>query len=389
MFFAPLELVSGMASYTKWAFQHKDLLFTAPGEVGRFVQSVIEHGGNAIRRIGSTIVFGGPDQSQHVLGFIDQASRQLDHIETALQGANANQALLSASVASLQKLSMITLGLSALTPALLVAQFRWLSKQHETLRRDLRNLAKLVAQGPISELQGGLGVLEDGVAKADLGLIEKALVPCRTSVHYFSDLVGNAIRNSDDRKVILHLARHLSIAICGTARCHIALQYDDRAKTVIETHKKALTESARYVFQLTVAQKPERFLIPKLSKVVSLEFLQSLFRQAGEAEIIPDSVKKSIPDVSSVAAFFEGVRPNLFHKSKWPFGPDTNGLQDEIRDAAASVEETNRVLSLQTFLEQAERAKTTAFDAVRKVDKERAKIESGYFAWSFASPAPA
>jgi hypothetical protein len=132
-----------------------------------------------------------------------------------------------------------------------------------------------------------------------------------------------------------------------------------------------------------VARDPERFLIPELAGDVSLESLLALFQQAKHAGALDknDQLQQTLASNPSAAEFFETMRGRLY-KTKWGlFKPKPKALRDELRDATACVEETNRVLSLAEFLDESQQAKQQALEAICWYDQEAREGSSPYFAW--------
>lgn len=82
------------------------------------------------------------------------------------------------------------------------------------------------------------------------------------------------------------------------------------------------------------------------------------------------------------------MRPTLF-RNRWRwFGPrrkTKNRLLTDLRQAAASVEEANRVFSLRTFLHETHMAGKKAIDVLETLDKEKqkfSKTEARCLAWT-------
>ncbi len=389
MLVAPIDGKS-VVSWVLWAWKNREQLKRFPSDAGNTVVEMIQNGGEAVQRIGSTIVFGAPDGGQRVLGFLDQTTASLDGIKTAVGGLQQGQVALTASLASLQTISMVTLGLSAVTPLVIAAQFRYLWTQFNDLKKEIRMLAKMVQDQELSKLESGLGILEKGIEKHDRALIEHALPACDESRVFFNRRVADVI---DDRggsaSVALHLARHLAVATCASARCYVALGHDDGAAQTLDTQREVLKSSAQFIFRKTVGRDPARFLIPHLSDQVSMEFVRSLFQQALHAGIEDgDDVKRLLLESDSASGFFEALRPTLFRKRWGWFGPRKKlkkRLLTDLRQAAASIEETNRVFSLRTFLDEAQKAGKGAIDVLETLDKEKQKFsksDAQCMAWS-------
>lgn len=342
---------------------------------GNDVSSLLS--GDGIRRIGSSVVFGTPDGSQRVLAFIDAVPDKLRSLE-------ASQQAIGASLTSLQTLSAVSLGVSALTPAVMGLQFAWLRRQFNDLKKQIKNLEDLVEGQTRAKLKTGLDALEAGTRKNCKRRIEHAYVPCREAMHSFADRLGSFLEEPEkqqDRKVIRHLTQHLSVAICAAARCDIATGDDDGAEETITRHQPVLVKSSQAVFRQTLENGPGRFLTANLTDDNSgIEFLRSLIQQAKDTGILASDHPLAQAS-GSVAEFVNHLlgapRRNGFLGS-W-FGPD---IKDELRDAAASVEDASRVLSLRSMIEEAKRVGRDVRSILGDVEAGKKAAKSPFVAWA-------
>ena len=381
-----LKLTAKAGPYITWAWQNRRDISNFPTEAGDFLVAMAENGGDAVQRVGSQLVLGTPDGGRRVLGFIDQTAPQLDSIETAVNGISAGQAALTSSVASLQTVSMVTLGLSAVTPVILLAQYRYLSNQFADLKKSVKDLRDIIEQQSTAKLQAGLNVLENGVNKDDEPLVREAMMPCEESLELYRGRLKEAVDEKRSRELVHYLTRHLAIAMCASARCNMALGYDDSANQLLQKHKPLLKEATGLVFDQAIGGDPSRFLIPELAETVSFDFIRSLIQQADAAGIMADEneLKKAATELSPTG-FFEYLRPKLFKSKLGMFGKKKAVSQciADLRQASAIVEETNRVLSLETFLEEAKRTGVRAIDTLKDLDQRKKEHgEAGYVAWA-------
>jgi|GEM_PF-2274593 len=358
-----------------WSWENRHKYPGVPQEPDKFVQAAISGTGPVVSRAGSTLRLPPAPDGRSQLAFLGQTAYKLADIQKAITGlADAGQRLLStASLDSLQSVSMVTLGLSALTPLLLAAQFRHLNKRLNDLQQQIRKLSALLEDRYISELESGIELLESGVRQQNKGRIEGALQKCNDAAVFFGNRVQSAVAERQDRRGVLLLSRHLSVAICGTTRCFIALDEDAEARKMLGARTPALRRAARAVFQQTVARDPGRFMIPALTPDVSLESFVDLFRQAKHAGALDESdpVQRALAEQPSAAALFETLREKLFsYRRMWPFGPRPEVLRSELLDATACVEETNRVQSLADFLEESQRTGRRAIEGITLLDEE-------------------
>src|SRR5690242_4328260 len=120
MFKIPL---SEIAQLTSWTWQHRKQLAGVPQDAEEFVETVLSDKGAGVHRAGSTLRHSAPDGTSKVLAFLGQAAHQLTDIEKAISDGTdpGQQALAGVSLRSLQNISMVTLGLSAMTPLILAS----------------------------------------------------------------------------------------------------------------------------------------------------------------------------------------------------------------------------------------------------------------------------
>ena len=243
MIVSPID-IGTLASWATWAWKNRGRIPQFPKEIGDSVVEILQNGGDAIQRIGSTIVLGTPDGGRPVLGFLDQTSPDLQSIKAAVGGLQQGQIAMSASLASLHTVSMVTLGLSAVTPLVIAAQFGYLRAQFHDLKKEIRLLAKMVEDQALARMEAGLGILETGTEKSDRALIKHALPACDESRAFFNRQVTDAIGDREgSASATLYLARQLAVATCASARCYVALGHDDRAARTLEAQRSVLKSS--------------------------------------------------------------------------------------------------------------------------------------------------
>jgi hypothetical protein len=370
-----------------WVWKNRRQLDGVPQDPDEFIEAAFSDDGAGIHRAGSTLMRRGKDGRGSPVAFLGQSAHQLADVAKAVSGTvEAGEQVLSAvSLESLQTVSMVTLGLSAITPVLLAAQFGYLRKRFNELQKEIRQLEQLLETRYISELESGLELLESGVRQHNMARIEGALQKCNDAAVFFANRVQSAIGGPQDRRSILLLSRHLAVAVCGTTRCYVAMEEDKEARKALGARVTALSAAARSVFQQTVAKNPVRFLVPELANEVSFASIVALFEQAEQAGALDtaDPLQRALASRPTAAEFFQTMRGRLF---KSPFGffrPNLSTVLLELRDATAIVEEANRVLSLGEVLDEAEVAGTKAAECVAWFDQEAKKEPSPFFAWGF------
>src|SRR6266850_5754490 len=131
--------------WSAWLWEHREKLEPALkklGAAGDVAQRLLANPDGTLRRVGNTLIFGQADGGGKVLGFVEQTSRRVEAIEQAVGGLHAKTDLLASSLNSLHTISMVTLGLSALTPAILGFQFAALNRRLGALQRQIADLQK-------------------------------------------------------------------------------------------------------------------------------------------------------------------------------------------------------------------------------------------------------
>src|SRR5262249_12126882 len=220
MFKIPLADVGQLAL---WTWKHRQQLEGIPQHADEFVESILTDQGTGVHRAGSTLRRRTLDGGSQALAFLGQTAHQLADIEKAISGAaDAGEHVMSAlSLASLQNISMVTLGLTAITPAILARQFVYLRKRFNELQKDIRHLPELLESRYVAESESGLEILEPGLRQHKLDRIEGALQKCNDAAVFFANRVQSAIMGRPDRRSILLQSRHLAVAVCGTTRCYV------------------------------------------------------------------------------------------------------------------------------------------------------------------------
>ena len=402
-----------------WAVRNFEKLPTLPGKVADLVQQTVENGGDSIRRMGSSIVYGTPDGGQEVLGFVDQVPQQLGALEMGQQGISntlsnleagqeaigasiggleagqhalgasiggleAGQQAIGSSLASLQSMSTVSLGVAALAPVMLGGQFFWLRTHFQRIHKRLDRLEKLIDDQTFSGFKAGLDALESGNRTGNKALTNEAFIKCNEAIHSFSSRLGDLLnepKKRQNRELILHLTQHLSVAVCAAARCNITLGDDEGAEETLSRRCPLLIQSSRAVFDQTLEKSPGRFLTPNLTDDNGgIEFLRSIVRQAHDSEVLAgdNSLALASHSLPTFVEYLLGESPRrrLF---RWDC---VTTLKDELRDATVSIENTSRVISLQSMITKAKEAKTPTKDIIDRVEFCKQSATSPFVAWA-------
>ena len=237
--------------------------------------------------MGNTLVFGQADGGERVLAFIEQTAPRLDHIGQAVDGLQAGQAALSASLAGLQTVSMVTLGFTALTFAVMVAQFAALNRQLTVLQRQIARLNQMFEAAVLADLSAGLALLRLGQGHRQNGdrdnaahNLREAVAPSLRAMKYFGELLGTELnRPRVNRDELRLLARHLSVAITAFASCQIGLEQDQYAFSQSVAELALLRQAARWTFHDAVARDPAPYLLPAMrGHGVTIDFMSQLYQ---------------------------------------------------------------------------------------------------------------
>jgi hypothetical protein len=246
----------------------------APTVSGRadYAQAALANPDGVLRRVGNTIVFGRPDGGEQVIAFIEQTAPRLDHVERAVGGLLAGQDALSASLQSVQTLSMVTLGLSGLSSGVLGVQFLALNRRLGELGQQVAHLHKKFDAAVTADLKAGLDLLRQGQDFLEAGdqanahsRLTAALPYCLRTMKYFGELLGTELnRNRADRDEVRLLACHLAVAVGGVASCQVGLEQDRHAFGQSAEELGLLRRAAGVIFGVAVARDPAAFMHPAL-----------------------------------------------------------------------------------------------------------------------------
>jgi hypothetical protein len=385
-----VTLATEAVAWSAWLWQHRKTfqpILDRVGGAANFAQAALADATGSLRRVGNMLVFGQADGGPKVIAFIEQTSPRVESIEHAVNGLQAGQTVLSSSLASLQTMSMVTLGLTALTPAVLAVQFIALNRKLNTLQKLIADLHKKFDATNIADLRTGLDMLRQGQDFLEAGnrpdasnRLTAALPFCIHTMKYFSELLGSELNQKKvNRDEVRLLARHLSVAVAAVASCQIRLEKDQHAFAQSGHELELLRNATRWIFHETVARDPTPYMLPSLCEHgITIEFMANLYQQARDAGAL-ESTKDC-----SVAAWFEEHRKQIFNARQPWSGWKTNTLLVRLQEAVAAVEETNRVIGLSRLVEEARCSCQTTL-AVMEEYKQNANchIEGScpYMAW--------
>ena len=370
----PFALAAGVP-LAKVIWANRDRIPGLIDQTGDLLTGVVESGGLAIHRVGSAIVFGDGAGGEKLLGFIESTGPQLDQIQNVLSGVSAAQGAVSTSLQYVQSLSMLTLGVSLVSPIVLLTQNIGLSNQIKTLTALVNEIKNLLTDEQVALLNAGINTLDTAMAKDAPathvpGMLANAQQNLALATETFAISVQKSVKTKKPHKSVRLLARNLAVATCGLARCYVQMGDDATASREIVKRAQTLREATKYIFQNTAGKDTERFLRPELRDKVSLADLVQVFEQAGFAGVLDDTIalQADLKERPTAATFFEAVRDRLFRRKWWPLGPGTEGLIAELQIAVGAVEELNRILGLEKFLSELVKRKEPAARALVEID---------------------
>ncbi len=363
-----LRLAGEVTNWSSWLWQNRgefDSVIRGITDVGDFAAKAISDPNGAVRRSGNMLLFGQPDGGQKILGFIEQTGPRIEAIEHAVDGLQAGQVAISASLATLQQLSMVTLGLSALTPLVLMAQFLALNRKLNALQRESARFYKKFDASMASDLRAGLDLIRQGhdLLESDdrssaRNRLEAALPLCIRRMKYYSELLGDELnRKKASVPEVRLLSRYLSVAVLAVASSQTGLEQDRHAFAQSGQELDLLGQATKLVFRETVGRDLPGLVLPVMREHgVTIELIAGLYRQAQDAGAVDPSVD------CAVSGWFEAHRDAIVRSgsSGW-WGWKPQNLLASLGTASAAVEETNRVLGLSRMVQHLREAgRTTA-----------------------------
>ena len=280
----------------------------------------------------------------------------------------------------MQTVSMITLGLSALTPVVLTAQFMALNRRLMEISAQIVKLQRRIDAAEISKLETGLTLLRLGRRQDEPGQstnrrhhLTDAVPLCVAAGAYFGQLLGDAlIQNKIDLAEVRLFSRHLQVAIIGEASCHIELQQDRDAFSNAGNQFGLLRRAAKCIFHETIGVDPAPFLLPGMREHgVTIDFMARLYQQARDAGAIDAGEQES------ASSWFETVRDQVFRIKAPRFRSRKfyEELMRRLRLATSAIEETNRIIGLSRMVEQSRSSGRATRDTIEQFRRETATID--------------
>jgi len=383
-------------NWTVWAWFNRDKFFpNAPPDAIPFANMLNP---DAVRRIGSTLVFGEPGGSERVLGFVEQAGQKLESLDGAVNGIQGGVSLLQGGqialvtmLGSLQLLSIATFGIVAVIPVILLRQFSALHAKIDQLREIVNKLDFRGQARDLAELQAGLTALELALGEDARnpqiaeGRMVEANTRCNQFVAYFDLLLGAELaRNPVNRNDLRLLLRYLIVSLNGLAMSHIAIGENDNAINALNRAMPRLRQVASVIFKGAVGNDPARLLLPPVKDGgLPLVRLVELYRMGQDAGAIDAA---QLQDASS---WFDEHRDRI-HASRPPWvlwgqwKNHTPGYQRDYLEALGTIEEVNSVRGLEKLLKEIRTKGGNAIETSKKVREiaRNSMKPDAFFVWN-------
>ncbi|MFT3881143.1 MAG: hypothetical protein QM703_15955 [Gemmatales bacterium] len=346
-------LASEMVDLGRWALIHRnDIAALAHGDWGAFANSLISNPQGAISRQGSCLLYQPEGSESQLLGFFEQTTSQLSDVQDGLSTVAVGQAAVTSSITTLQTISMVSLGLSAITPLILMAQNRAISNRMKALEKQMALLHFKWDAAEVARLETALELLNQARGlheknpTAATSRYEHALKSCLDSMKYSAKMLSNlASEKTLAKQQLRQVALHLMVAILGAASCQVGLGQDQLAFSQSQHEMALLKDSLGLYFVKSVDNNPGIYLLPGLAEHgITLDSLTALYQQAELAGII----KKS--DRLSASSWFEDHREKLFSTIAPWFKKSYLEYRVQFCETSSFVEEFNRIKGLERMV---------------------------------------
>jgi hypothetical protein len=293
-------------SAIEWVAKHHREIVPIATKAKDFMSDVLTQGGltNTIKQIGNTIIWNRPDGASHVIGMLDQLDNSIDGLEIAQQG-------LLMGLSGLKSLSMVTLGFSGISAAVLAAGFVYLKRQVNQIKKDLRKIPIKIDDTIEAPLKASLDYLEAADAATGerrLHNYREAVKNARIPVHYFCGQATKSEIHEGQLPLIQFYSRKYFFALSVELASLIGLEQTDEVRTRLNAEEANLKTVASQVFKHTLAKDVEAYLAPEMRDVSTLEKVSGILEQARNLGCIPGDTKVAAADV------FEANRKNIYSR---------------------------------------------------------------------------
>jgi len=337
----------------------------------------MQQGTLMLDRIGDVIKvsFG----NEKLLVGMEQLSENSRRVEQVIKGVQASQIQIAQGMGALQTMSLVGMGMTGVTSAMLLMRLNLVEKY---CRETLRLVKRLVVDAEVDKLarlKNGLSLLirfEEGGRK-EFGLAQDATSTCNTSANTFSQLLRSALADPKlGFPAINHYRRCLLLALLGEVR---GLLIEEKAKYALDRlkdEKPVFEETSKRMFDDVLGKGPERFLEPWFSRQqVTLDVLTDVWQQARLAGAVdPASTAESPSEV------FERLRGKIFRYSWRPIfsmrGKPAERELEKLKYLMACLEETNRVEAVRLRIESALQQKQSLLELESDLSRIQRNVRS-------------
>lgn len=319
--------------------------------------------GNTIKQIGNTVIWNRPDGASHVIGMLDQIASDIDGLEIAQQGVQVG-------LSGLKSLSMVTLGFSGISVALLASQFVFLTRRINAIQKSLGRIELKIDQQIEAKLETGLTFLQAADdAKGDKRVHDyrEALNHARESLNFFRKQAVDPSINREQLDLIQFYARKYFLALAIEIGSLVGLDQSDEIRVRLNAEEKNLKTVASQVYKQTLSTDLESYLAPEMRDFVTLESIAGILEQARNLGCIPRDTG------ISPAEIFEANRKSIYSRGLRRMGIPTfdasrRASVKKLHSAQSSFEEITRLLSWREaigYLSQNGRSPTEVANEVR------------------------
>lgn len=319
--------------------------------------------GNTIKQIGNTVIWNRPDGASHVIGMLDQITSDIDGLEIAQQG-------IQVGLSGLKSLSMVTLGFSGISVALLASQFVFLTRRLNAIQKSLGRIEIKITQQIEAKLETGLTFLraaDDAKGDQRIHNYREALNHALESAHFFRQQAIDPNINQEQLELIQFYARKYFLGLSIELGSLVGLDQPDAIKVRLNDEEKYLKTIASQIYKHTLSTDLESYLAPEMRDFVTLESIAGILEQAQNLGCIPRETGVSPAEI------FEANRKSIYSRGLRRMGIPTfdasrRASVKKLHSAQSSFEEITRLLSWREaigYLSQNGRSPTEVANEVR------------------------
>jgi hypothetical protein len=361
-----------ITSVIQWVAKHHEEII--PATTTEFLNDVFTQGGleNIVKQIGNTVIWHRPDGASRIIGILDQLDSRIDGLEIPAPG-------LQTGLAGLKNISMVTLGFSGISVALLASQFVFLARRLTQIQKEVKRIQLKIDQTIEAHLQAGLDFLQ--AADATIGdeqirNYRDALGRARDAGHFFRSQAVSPDIHEEQLSLIQYYSRKYFLALSIELGSLLGLDRTDEVRTRLNVEESNLKAVATQVFKKTLALDVDSYLVPELRDVVTLENISGLFEQAQHLGCIPRDTRISPADV------FEANRKSIYSSNylsravSSKFNNFRREAAQKLQAAQGTFEEVTRLLSWREAVRYIAQNGRSPTEVARELRQFRDKLET-------------